>query len=84
MALPPSRELRAELCSARYEPQINGIKLEDKDDIKKRLGRSPDYADAYVMANWRGESAFVGKLAQAMDRKPAPRLMDRMAPESGT
>ena len=83
VALPPSRELRAELCSARYEPQISGIKLEDKDDIKKRLGRSPDYADAYVMANWRGESAFVGKLAQSMDGRVPARSLGRMAPGVG-
>lgn len=78
VALPPSRELRAELCSARYSMQINGVKLEDKDDIKKRLGRSPDYADAYVMANWRGEYAFAGVLAGAVSKgwghqsKPRP------------
>jgi len=65
IALPPSRELRVELCSARYETQTNGIKIEDKDDIKKRLGRSPDLADAYVMANWRGPSAY-GALGRAV------------------
>ena len=51
LALPPSRELRAELCAPRYEKQASGIKLEDKDETKKRIGRSPDLGDAYVMAN---------------------------------
>jgi hypothetical protein len=49
--MPPSRELRAELCAPRYEKQANGIKIEDKDETKKRIGRSPDLGDAYVMAN---------------------------------
>ncbi len=51
VALPPSRELRAELCAPRYEKQSNGIKIEDKKETKKRIGRSPDLGDAYVMAN---------------------------------
>lgn len=66
VALPPSRELRAELCSARYETQTNGIKIEDKDDIKKRLGRSPDQGDAYVMAGWPGDKPLHGLIAAAM------------------
>jgi hypothetical protein len=54
IALPPSRELRAELCAPRYERQSSGLKIEDKDETKKRIGRSPDLGDAYVMANWPG------------------------------
>ena len=54
VALPPSRELRVELCSARYSKQANGVKIEDKDETKKRIGRSPDLGDAIVMANWQG------------------------------
>jgi hypothetical protein len=30
--------------------RVNGIQVEDKDDIVKRLGRSPDCADAVVLA----------------------------------
>ncbi len=47
LALPPSQELLRDLCAARYEIQTGGvIKIEDKIEIKKRLGRSPDLADA--------------------------------------
>ena len=53
VALPPSRELRADLCSVRWSKQSNGIKLEDKAEVKRRIGRSPDLGDAYVMANAR-------------------------------
>ena len=52
LALPPSRELRVELCAARFIPEGNTIKLEKKEKIKERLGRSPDLADAVVMAFW--------------------------------
>lgn len=50
IALPPDSELEADLCTPRWIPQSNGIKIESKEDIKKRLGRSPDCADAVVLA----------------------------------
>lgn len=50
ICLPPSRELAAELAAAHWEPNIHGIKVEDKAAIVKRLGRSPDRADAVVLA----------------------------------
>ena len=50
LALPPDRELLAELCAPRWVPQTNGVKVEGKEDIKKRLGRSIDKADAVVLA----------------------------------
>jgi hypothetical protein len=50
LALPPEPELLRELCSVRWQLIKGGIKMEDKDAIKKRLGRSPDRADALVNA----------------------------------
>lgn len=52
IALPPGRHLRAELCAPTWRMTPGGIIIEDKDDIRKRLGRSPDRADATVMAFW--------------------------------
>lgn len=52
IALPPSRELRADLCAPRWQRMVNGIQLESKDAIKARLGRSTDLGDAAVMALW--------------------------------
>jgi hypothetical protein len=52
IALPPSRDLRVELCAARYSAEDRTVKLEKKEKIKERLGRSPDLADAVVMALW--------------------------------
>lgn len=50
IALPPDPELEADLCAPRWSMQTNGIKIESKEDIKKRIGRSPDCADAVVLA----------------------------------
>lgn len=50
MALPPSTILRADLCAARWKMTPRGIQVEEKKDIIKRLGRSPDFADAAVYA----------------------------------
>ena len=53
VALPPDAELEADLCAPRWSSQSNGIKIEAKEDIKKRIGRSPDCADAVVLS-WGG------------------------------
>lgn len=49
--------LHGQLCSIKYKFVGGGklgtrIKIEDKDDIKKRLGFSPDEADTFVMGLW--------------------------------
>lgn len=45
------RELRADLCAPTYGHDSTGrIKVEDKDAIRKRIGRSPDFGDALVIA----------------------------------
>ena len=52
IALPPDGDLLAELTSVRRKPNENAavIQLEDKDETKKRIGRSTDDGDAVVMA----------------------------------
>ena len=40
--------LRGQLCTPTYEFRNGRILIESKADIKKRLGNSPDRADAYV------------------------------------
>ncbi len=53
VALPPDDKLTGDLCSARQR-LISGsrIQVESKEEIVKRLGRSPDDGDAVVMAYW--------------------------------
>ena len=54
IALPPGNEIVADLCSARYTLTTAGVQIEAKDDIKKRLGRSPDKGEALLLANLQG------------------------------
>lgn len=51
IALPPDPMLRADLTAPRWKLLAQGVQVESKDDIKRRLGRSPDRGDAVVMAN---------------------------------
>lgn len=52
IALPPIPELIGELTTPRWKEVAGGkIKIESKDDIRKRMeGKSTDYADAVIMA----------------------------------
>lgn len=50
IALPPDPELFGDLIAPRWSMQAGGIKIESKEQIKKRLGRSPDCGDAVVLA----------------------------------
>lgn len=49
--LPPGNEIVADLCTCRYIPSAQGVIAEDKEDIKARLGRSPDEGEAILMAH---------------------------------
>jgi hypothetical protein len=51
VALPPGNDILADLCSARYDVKTSGVQIESKDDIKKRLGRSPDKGESILLAN---------------------------------
>lgn len=48
--LPNDSQLKADLCAPEYKLTAGGILIESKEDIKKRLGRSPDDGDAVVYA----------------------------------
>lgn len=50
IALPPDRELAAELAAPKWSPTVRGIQIEDKVKVHDRLGRSPDKADAVALA----------------------------------
>lgn len=51
LALPPNDELIGDLTAPRIKYTSTGkIGIEPKDDIRKRLGRSPDCGDALAMA----------------------------------
>jgi len=56
IALPPGNEIVADLCSARYSVSTAGVLVESKDEIKKRLGRSPDKGESILLANHAAKS----------------------------
>ena len=51
LALPDDREVLADLCTARYKVSSSGVLIEEKTEIKKRIGRSPDKGEAVMMCN---------------------------------
>lgn len=50
IALPPSQQLKIDLCAPKWELKGSEIYVESREDIKKRIGRSPDYGSAYILA----------------------------------
>lgn len=71
--LPNSSELVRELCEPTYSFQGNKIRLEEKDQIKARLGWSPNIADAiattFAMPVVAGRGR-VGGFNEIIERKP--------------
>lgn len=50
IALPPDSRLKADLCAPKWELRGAKIKVESREDIVDRIGRSPDFAAAYCLA----------------------------------
>jgi hypothetical protein len=50
-ALPPDQQLLAELCAPKWRVQGKCIEVESREEIVKRIGRSPDRATAFILAN---------------------------------
>lgn len=73
IALPPDPELRSDLATACLDPtalERGMIKVESKEDIKKRIGRSPGKGDAVIMCLTGGSTAI--KRAAFRSNRPAP------------
>ena len=49
ICLPPDKEVIADLCAAKYKYTPSGVLIESKDEIKARIGRSPDVGEAIMM-----------------------------------
>lgn len=50
IALPPSTRLRADLCTPKWSFAGQTIKVQSREEIVKKLGRSPDYGTAAILA----------------------------------
>jgi len=58
ISLPPDNKILADLTAPTYEITPRGIKLEPKDKVMEKLGRSPNHGDAIVMA-WSGGPTYI-------------------------
>lgn len=67
--LPKSATLKADLAAARWKLTSSGIRIEEKVDIKKRLGRSPDEGDAVCLA-WHSGTSRVRKQGHRAGQLP--------------
>lgn len=74
LALPPEKTLIGDLCAPKYKILSGGkIQIESKDDIRKRISRSPDDGDAVMQAFWDGsDRSAEGWLALLKDKTPPP------------
>jgi len=59
LALPDDPELMADLAAPRWRPTPSGVQIESKEEIKARIGRSPDCGDAVVLANYGTYGAWM-------------------------
>lgn len=66
--LPDDPRLRADLLTPRYKFDVRARQaLESKDELKKRLGRSPDIGDAFVNAVYgRVQERFLGVYVEGL------------------
>ena len=69
ICLPPDPLLLADLTAPTFEITPRGIKVESKEEVCKRLGRSPDRGDAVVMANAEGVRGLTPLHNRSMDLK---------------
>lgn len=51
ITLPPDPRLLSDLCAPRWTPRGPVIYVESREEIIKRIGRSPDYASAVLLAH---------------------------------
>ncbi|MGL5066066.1 MAG: hypothetical protein ACRC62_39350 [Microcoleus sp.] len=90
IALPRNSKLKSELCSARWslvpptagdESKKGRIKVESKEDIVKRIGRSPDRADAIAYA-WANQLEEFVPIEYAIDvRDITPKVPEITPPK---
>jgi hypothetical protein len=66
--LPDDPVLMADLTAPTFEITKQGIKLETKEDLVKRLGRSPDKGDAVVMS-WSAGPKFMADGGEWITRR---------------
>ncbi len=73
-------ELRQELSVPTYKYRLGKVLVEPKDEIKERLGKSPDHADCYVMGVY-AIAKLIG--SGGMREEDARRIQEQYGPPVG-
>lgn len=71
ICLPPDPELLADLCAPKWSMQGMRVQVESREDIVKRIGRSPDCASALILAQIDTPKHDVIMRAQRAQLQPA-------------
>lgn len=50
ICLPPDRQLLADLCTPKWKMTGSAIQVESREEIMKKLGKSPDFGSACILA----------------------------------
>lgn len=74
-ALPPDRQLSAQLCAPQWKLKGDKLYIESKEEIATRLGSSTDDADAVIMA-WDGREEAA---ANRVQRRPSQKSSDPLS-----
>lgn len=69
IALPPDPILRSDLTAPTFTVTPRGIKVESKDDVVKKLGRSPDRGDGVMMCWSEGQTALTPGFPRQSNRQ---------------
>ena len=64
IALPDDPELLSDLTAPTFDMKASGVQIESKDDIRTRIGRSPDKGDAAVMCMAPGNTAVKRQISE--------------------
>lgn len=65
VALPPDEKLLADLTAPRWALSGKNIKVESREDIVERIGRSPDYGSAMINAQIDTPKRHIMEIAQS-------------------
>ena len=79
----PDPELRRELGSVSYFIKNGKFQMEAKEDVKKRLGKSPDKADAYLIGLKALDNAVVENRYSNWEARQEEEALERSNPYTG-
>jgi hypothetical protein len=80
LALPPDDELTGDLTAPKWRELSGGkIKIEEKSETRKRIGRSTDRGDAVVQVCWLSSGAMNNEQLEAEPIDQAARLAGELA-----